>query len=163
MAKSDDIIRVLVIDDDSEIRDLMQDALTYYGKRETGITFMIETLDSDNGLEKFSSEGGGSFSPDLAVVDHNFTEAKGGGKDDGLQKIVPRLKAMISMPDLYPEFERTKIVLYSAKLDDVEIESLRAEAIRAGAIDFWNKESVLDPKNFVQKCIDVLGVRKVGK
>ena len=157
-----DSFRVLVVDDDREQRMMLEDSLTFYGPRHFSAKFEVMTLNSDKALEAFTDDGVGKFAPDLVIVDQNFTEV-GGRRDDGIEKIVPRLRAMKGMTDEYPEFSEIKIVLYSANIGDHEVDDLRRKAMLAGADDFWFKDQVLDPKSLIENCLHVLGVRRPRK
>lgn len=103
--------RVLIVDDDAEIVELMADVLTRDGR------FEIKTASS--GYEAGISTQ--QFRPDLILLDYMLPDVNGNVVCQTIKK--------------NPEFENTKVIIVSGVVKQDEIEQL----LRSGAEDFIKK------------------------
>ena len=132
-----DILRVLVVDDDVGVADLVQDVVEFNGPRMTGIAFEVRSATSLSGVQVLLASDG-DFVPDICLVDVNF-HLTNGDSDEGVERILPYLR---TLTEFDARFANTRIIVYTGQLGDRDFDEIETTAKLGGAIRVWRKEEL---------------------
>lgn len=118
--------KVLVVDDDSEIVDMLVDILTREGR--------FEVRSASNGFDAGAQTK--EFAPDIVLLDYMLPDING-------NVVCRRIRSD-------PQLSETRIIIVSGAVDPVEIENLKA----AGADDFIKKPFEID--HLIARMVELL-------